>query len=41
MAVYEDQVDIHLNPKIGLDQMVRGQQKEVETPEQSEKRYPC
>lgn len=26
VAVYEDEVDIHLNPRIGLDWMVRGQQ---------------
>lgn len=39
VAVYEDEVDIHLNPKIGLDWMVRGQQKEVATPGQNEKRY--
>jgi len=39
VTVYEDEVDIHLNPKIGLDWMVRGQQKEVETPGQNEKRY--
>lgn len=39
VAVYEDEVDIHLNPKIGLDWMVRGQQKEVPTPGQNEKRY--
>jgi transposase len=32
-------VDIHLNPKIGLDWMARGQQKEVETPGQNGKRY--
>jgi transposase len=38
VAVYEDEVDIHLNPKIGLDWMVRGQQKEVLTPGQNEKR---
>lgn len=38
-AFYEDEVDVHLNPKIGLDWMVRGQQKEVETPGQNEKRY--
>jgi len=38
-AVYEDEVDIHLNPKIGLDWMVRGQQKEVVTPGQNQKRY--
>lgn len=39
VAVYEDEVDIHLNPKIGLDWMVRGQQKEVMTPGQNQKRY--
>jgi transposase len=39
VAVYEDQVDIHLNPKIGLDWMVRGQQKEVVTPGKNVKRY--
>lgn len=39
VAYWEDEVDIHLNPKIGLDWMVRGQQKEVTTPGQNEKRY--
>jgi transposase len=39
VAVYEDEVDIHLNPKIGLDWMVRGQQKEVVTPGNNVKRY--
>lgn len=39
VAVYEDEIDIHLNPKIGLDWMVRGQQKEVVTPGKNEKRY--
>lgn len=39
VAVYEDEVDIHLNPKIGWDWMVRGQQKEVLTPGQNVKRY--
>ena len=38
-AFYEDEVDVHLNPKIGLDWMGRGQQKEVATPGQNEKRY--
>jgi transposase len=38
-AFYEDEVDIHLNPKIGLDWMVSGQQKEVLTPGKNEKRY--
>jgi transposase len=36
---YEDEVDIHLNPKIGLDWMIQGQQKQVLTPGQNEKRY--
>src|SRR5262249_55044797 len=36
---YEDEVDVHLNPKIGLDWMAEGQQKEVATPGQNEKRY--
>jgi transposase len=39
VAVYQDEVDIHLNPKIGPDWMNRGQQKEVVTPGQNEKRY--
>lgn len=39
VAVYEDEVDIHLNPKIGSDWMVRGQQKEVLTPGKNVKRY--
>ena len=39
VAVYEDEVDIHLNPKIGLDWMVRGQQKQVLTPGKNQKRY--
>jgi transposase len=39
VAYYEDEVDIHLNPKIGPDWMVRGQQKEVVTPGKNEKRY--
>jgi transposase len=39
VVVYEDEVDIHLNPNIGLDWMGRGQQKEVRTPGQNVKRY--
>ena len=39
IAVYEDEIDIHLNPKIGQDWMLRGQQKEVLTPGQNQKRY--
>lgn len=38
VAVYEDEVDIHLNPKIGWDWMVLGQQ-EVVTPGQNVKRH--
>jgi transposase len=38
-AFYEDEVDIHLNPKIGLDWMLTGQQKDVMTPGKNEKRY--
>ena len=41
MAVYLDEVDIHLNPKIGLDWMNRGTQKQVVTPGQNVKRYLC
>jgi transposase len=39
VAVYADEVDIHLNPKVGWDWMVRGQQKEVVTPGNNQKRY--
>lgn len=39
VLVYEDEVDIHLNPKIGPDWMVRGQQKPVVTPGRNQKRY--
>jgi transposase len=39
VAFYEDEVDIHLNPKIGYDWMGYGQQKEVLTPGQNCKRY--
>jgi transposase len=38
-AFYEDEADVHLNPKVGLDWMGRGQQKEVATPGQNAKRY--
>ena len=40
-AVYLDEVDIHLNPKIGPDWMNRGKQKQVMTPGQNAKRYLC
>ncbi len=36
---YEDEVDIHLNPKISADWQLRGQQKRVVTPGQNEKYY--
>jgi transposase len=36
---YEDEVDIHLNPKIGLDWRGYNQQKETETPGKNVKRY--
>jgi len=39
VVVYEDEVDVHLNPKIGLDWMGHGQQKEAITPGKNEKRY--
>ena len=39
VAVYEDEVDIHLNPKIGLDWMNEGTQKTVMTPGKNEKAY--
>lgn len=39
VGVYQDEMDVHLNPKIGLDWMNRGQQKEVVTPGQNTKRY--
>jgi transposase len=39
VAFYEDEVDIHLNPKVGYDWMGLGQQKELMTPGQNQKRY--
>jgi transposase len=41
VAVYLDEVDVHLNPKIGLDWMNCGTQKEVLTPGKNQKRYLC
>ena len=38
-AVFQDEVDINTNPKIGSMWMVKGQQAEVETPGNNEKRY--
>ena len=37
--VFEDEVDIHLNPKIGRDYMLPGTQKKVLTPGVNKKRY--
>ena len=39
VAFFEDEVDIHLNPKIGRDWMLRGEQKTVLTPGRNKKRY--
>lgn len=39
VAVYEDEADVHLNPKIGLDWMPRGVQKQVLTPGKNAKAY--
>jgi transposase len=39
IMVYVDEVDIHLNPKIGDDWMLQGRQKQVLTPGKNEKRY--
>ena len=39
VALYEDEVDIHLNPKIGPDYMLPGQQKTVLTPGKNVKHY--
>lgn len=39
LGFYVDEVDIHLNPKIGPDWMNRGKQKEVVTPGKNVKRY--
>lgn len=38
VAIYQDEVDVHLNPKIGWDWMFRGQQKTVVTPGNNVKR---
>jgi transposase len=39
IVLYQDEVDIHLNPKIGQDWMLKGQQKLVITPGKNEKCY--
>ena len=38
-AFYADELDVHLNPKIGRDWMLPGQQKIVVTPGKNQKRY--
>jgi transposase len=38
-VLYSDEVDIHLNPKLGRDWMLRGQQRRVVTPGKNEKFY--
>jgi transposase len=38
-VLYVDEVDIHLNPKIGRDWMLRGQQRRVVTPGKNQKYY--
>jgi transposase len=38
-AVWEDELDVHLNPRIGPDWMLRGTQRRVATPGQNVKRY--
>jgi transposase len=38
-AFYEDEVDVHLNPRIGRDWMLPGTQKVVLTPGQNQKHY--
>jgi putative transposase len=38
-AVFQDEVDINTNPKIGSMWMIKGQQATVETPGNNEKRY--
>jgi putative transposase len=38
-AVFQDEVDVHLNPKIGSCWMPRGRQAEVPTPGNNEKRH--
>jgi transposase len=39
VAFYEDEVDVHLNPKIGRDWMLRGHQRKVLTPGKNRKHY--
>ena len=39
VLLFQDEVDIHLNPKIGKDWSLLGQQREIMTPGQNKKRY--
>lgn len=39
VAFFEDEAELHLNPKTGFDWMIRGEQKEVLTPGRNEKGY--
>lgn len=39
VAYYEDEVDIHLNPRIGRDWMLPGEQKLILTPGKNQKRF--
>jgi len=39
VAYFEDEIDIHLNPRIGRDWTLRGRQRVVVTPGQNRKRY--
>jgi transposase len=38
-VLYEDEIDIHLNPKIGKDWMLRGHQRRILTPGKNQKFY--
>ena len=38
-VLYEDEVDIHLNPKVGRDWMLRGHQRRIVTPGKNQKFY--
>ncbi len=39
VAYYEDEIDIHLNPRIGRDWMLPGEQKVILTPGKNQKRF--
>ena len=36
---YEDEMDVHINPKVGPDWMLAGERREVATPGNNQKRY--